>query len=193
MRFLGLFTLVVAAGNVSAAGNTLERPPLPYLDWGACPFECCVHFQRRVRAPVTVHEARSAKGKVVFEVRRGEAVRGVTGVVITYEYGVSKVLKPIQLGYPLKGDKPVLSLRPGELLYTLHHLGEGLDLFWYKGRLYSDQISAREPDPDPPPPDLNVQVISVPKDVWWVKIRNRKGQPGWSRETEKFDNMDACG
>lgn len=192
MKLLVLLAIVVALGDVSAAENARERPPLPYLDWDACPFECCTYRDWIANAPLKVYETRSVKGKVVFEVKQGESVRGVTGVVITHHYGVSKVLKPITLGYPLKGDKPVLSLQPGELLYTLHYLGEGVDLFWYKGNLYSDQISARDPDTDPPPPDLNVQVISVPQNNWWVKIQNRNGKTGWSRETEKFDKMDAC-
>jgi hypothetical protein len=190
---LALLAILIALGDVLAAGNGPERPPLPYFDWDACPFECCTYRDWRANAPLKVYETRSVKGKVVFEVKQGESVRGVTGVVLTHHYGVSKVLKPIKLGYPLKGEMPVLSLQPGELLYTLHYLGEGFDLFWYKGNLYSDQISAREPHTDPPPPDLNVQVISIPKSEWWVKIRNRQGKSGWSRETQKFDNMDACG
>jgi hypothetical protein len=39
----------------------------------------------------------------------------------------------------------------------------------------------------------SMQVISLPKYVWWVKIRNKEGLEGWTRETRKFGNMDACG
>jgi hypothetical protein len=119
-------------------------------------------------------------------------VRGLTGVVVTSKYGVSKVLRPIQLGHRSHDDKPQLSLQPGELLYTLHYLGEGMELFWYEGNTYSDQIGGPEVDPDPPPPDLDVQVVSLAKYVWWVKIRNAKGQSGWTKDTHKFDHMDAC-
>ena len=84
-------------------------------------------------------------------------------------------------------------LQAGELLYTLHYLGEGFDLFWYKGQVYSDQIASDKPDPDPPPPDLNVQVLSRPHYVWWAKVRHKDGRTGWTNEPHKFGNVDACG
>ena len=184
--------LVTTLSAATAHADNPERPPLPYADWGACPFECCTYREWTANAPLKAYGTRITKAAVVFEVKRGESVRGVTGVVITSQYGVSKVLKPIQLGYREKSDKPELSLQPGELLYTLHYLGEGMDLFWYKGKVYSDQIGGSEPDPDPPASDLNIQTVSVAKYVWWVKIKNAKGQIGWSKETKKFDHMDAC-
>ena len=107
---------------------------------------------------------------VAFKVRIGENVRGVTGVVVTNKPGVMKVLKAINLG-----DKPSVSLQPGDLIYTLHYQGEGYDLFWFKGRTYSDQIDAREVDPDPPPSDISLQALDLPDATWWVKVRNRKG------------------
>ena len=41
-------------------------------------------------------------------------------------------------------------------------------------------------------PDL-FKVIREPKSVWWVKVRNRQGKIGWSREPENFGNIDQCG
>ena len=77
----------------------------------------------------------------------GEWVEGITGVVITSRPGISKVLSPMMLG-----DNPSVRVSPGEVLYTLHYMGEGYDLFWFRGRTYSDQIAGDKPDPDPPPP-----------------------------------------
>ena len=111
-------------------------------------------------------------------------------------YGVTKVLKPIRLGYrlasPVEGEG-LLDLQPGELLYTLHYMGEGYELFWYKGQVYTDQIASREPDPESPPPELYVQVLSLPHDVWWAKVRHKDGRVGWTNEPHKFGNVDACG
>jgi hypothetical protein len=173
-----------------------EKPPLPYYDWNACPFECCTYRAWRAKAPVKVYRTRTTKSESAFEVGKGEWVRALTGVVVTYRYGVTKVLKPITLGYrvtyPVEGD-PQLSLQPGELLYTLHYLGEGFDLFWYRGKVYSDQIASHKPDPDPPSPELNLQVLSRPHDVWWAKVRRKDGSVGWTNEPHKFGNIDACG
>jgi len=192
MRAL-VFTLLAAWSAVSAAATPTEKPPLPYYDWKACPFECCTYRRWKAEKSVVAYKTRNQKAEVAFRVEKGEWVRGIDGVVITHRYGVTKVLKQMELGYTKRGDKPVLSLQPGELVYTLHYLGEGSELFWYKGQVYSDQISAGKPDPDPPPPELNVQVLSLPKYTWWAKITNKAGDVGWTNEAHKFGNVDACG
>jgi hypothetical protein len=161
-----------------------SKPPLPFYDWSACPFEGCTYRRWQAVKPVTVWTGRDHR-RVAFTVKPGEWIRGVTGVVITTRAGISKVLLPITLG-----DNPSVSLVPGDVFYTLHYLGEGYDLFWFRGKTYSDQIAADQPDPDPPPPDLQVQIISRPQYVWWVKIRNAKGQIGWTDQTNRFTNMD---
>jgi hypothetical protein len=176
-----------------AASLPGEKPPLPYYDWNACPFECCTYRTWKVNQTVTAYASRNEKAAIVFQAKRGEWVRGTTGVVITKRYGLTKILKPLELGYRPKSRKPELFLQPGTVVYTLHYTGEGMGLFWYNGSTYVDQIAARDPDPDPPPPDLNVQVVSLPSYDWWVKIKNNNGLEGWTRETRKFGNMDACG
>jgi hypothetical protein len=196
MSAISAVALAVALLVAGVDALASDKPPLPFHDWNACPFECCTYRAWRARAPVKVYQGRSTRSEIAFEVAKGQWVRALTGVVVTYRYGVTKVLKPIKLGYrvtyPVEND-PLLSLQPGELLYTLHYLGEGFDLFWYKGQLYSDQIASREPDPDPPPPELNLQVLSRPRDVWWAKVRLKDGRVGWTNEPHKFGNIDACG
>jgi hypothetical protein len=54
---------------------------------------------------------------------------------------------------------------------------------WTKGRFF--QAEALDPD--------LFKVIREPKSVWWVKVRNRQGKIGWSREPENFGNIDQCG
>ncbi len=127
-----------------------DKPPLPYIDQGACPFECCTYREWRANEAVYEKDA--------------------------------KVPKP----------EPMLKLKPGELLYTLHYTGEGFDLFWYKGKLYTDQIAADKPDPDPPPPDLDLQILSRPLDNWWIKIKTKDGKVGWMKDPPYFENSDAC-
>jgi hypothetical protein len=160
-----------------------SKPPTPFYDWGACPFEGCTYRRWQAVKAVTVWTGRNHR-RVAFTVKSGEWVRGLTGVVITTRPGISKVLVKMTLG-----DRPAVSVSPGDLLYTLHDLGEGFDFFWFQGKTYSDQISG-EPDPDPPPPDLQIQIISRPQYVWWAKIRNLRGRVGWTDQTELFTNMD---
>jgi len=61
-------------------------------------------------------------------VKPGEWVEGITGVVITIRPGISKVLAPTMLG-----DNPSVRVSPGEVLYTLHYMGKGYDLVWFRG------------------------------------------------------------
>lgn len=173
-----------------------EKPPLPYIDKGACPFECCVYGEWRANKPVTAYVEPKDKAGKAFTILKGQQVTAETGFVVTKKVGVTKVLKEITLGYE-KGTEepnptPKLSLKPGELLYTLHDEGEGYDLFWYKGKPYSDQISSDKPDPEPPPPGLNLQVLSRPEADWWIKVKTKEGKIGWIKDPPYFENSDAC-
>lgn len=160
-----------------------SQPPLPFYDWGACPFEGCTYRQWKAVRPVSVWAGRNHH-RAAFTIKAGEWVTGLTGVVITAHSGISKVLVPMTLG-----EQTTVSVSPGDLLYTLHYLGEGYDLFWFKGRTYADQISG-EPGPDPPSPGATIQILSRPQYDWWVKVRNGKGQVGWTDQTGGFTNMD---
>jgi hypothetical protein len=190
-RLLALCFATVS--GVALAGEGPEKPAIPYYDWGACPFECCTYRTWIARVPVTIFTSRNEKSDVAFVLKKGERVRAITGVVVTYKFGVTKITQSVQIGYPLKGDKPVLSLAPGETLYTLHYVGEGSDLFWYKGSTYIDQISVPEHAWGQIPNADNVKVFSRPRYSWWAKVRNKSGQVGWTRKTDQFDNQDACG
>jgi hypothetical protein len=133
---------------------------------------------------------------VAFTIKNGQQVTAETGFVVTSKIGMTKVLKAIRLGYDKDSKdptpEPLLELKPGELLYTLHYLGEGFDLFWYKGKVYSDQISSGKVDPDPPAPELNLQVLSLPEADWWVKVRTKEGRIGWIKNPPYFENSDSC-
>ena len=159
------------------------EPPVPFYDWGACPFEGCTYRRWQAVKPVTVWTGRDRR-HVAFTIKPKEWARGITGVVLTVRPGVTRVLVKMTLG-----DKPQVALAAGDLLYTLHDLGEGYDLFWFHGKIYSDQISG-EADDGPPTVGAQIQIISRPEYVWWVKVRNAKGQVGWTDQTDRFTNMD---
>ncbi len=117
----------------------------------------------------------SDSSPVAFRLKKGEKVRGVTGSVITTRAGVVRVLKNTKL------DK--VSLKRGDNLYLLTYLGEGFSKIWYKGRVFQG---------DPNDQQL-FKEIRKPIDIWWVKVRNSRGQIGWSREPDNFGNKDRCG
>ena len=176
---LGLiFTMPLPA----VAGEQLK---LPYYDWGACPFECCTYQEWETSKKVIAREKPSNTSKTLFSVPAKKPVIGITGVVITTKPGITRILKPVKLGYTKDQKGPMLSLKPGETIYTLHYLGEGYDLFWYKEGIYSDQCDLSDGD-------FNVKVESRPKTNWWVKFKDSKGRVGWSQVNNNFKHMDAC-
>jgi hypothetical protein len=177
--------LMIFSTGIYSAEN-YSSPKLPYYDWGACPFECCTYRTWTAKENVVIKKHRNKNSPVLYTIQKGDNVQGLTGVVITKKYGRIKALKPITLD-----KQQPISLKPGDVIYTLHYLGEGFELFWYDGKVYSDEIAAEEIDRTPLA-DQPLQVLDLPVTEWWVKIRNKKGQIGWTNETDKFDHMDAC-
>jgi hypothetical protein len=165
---------------VSAAVGAQDKPPIPFEDVGACPFECCTYREWETTAPVVFYKERSEKSAVSYQAKAKEKVVGVTGVVVTRKYGVTKIIAPISLG-----SNNELSLKPGDLLYTLRYAGEGYDIFWYKGKTYSDQISDDSLS-------YAWKIQSRPKYDWWVQVRNKGNIVGWTKNTRVFAHMDAC-
>ncbi len=173
-----------------------ELPPLPYIDQNACPFECCVYGSWKARHAVVAYVEAKDGSPVAFTIQKKQVVTAETGFVKTTKAGVTKVVQPISLGYDQgvsdPEPEPRLHLRPGELLYTLHDMGEGFDLFWYRGKAYSDQIASDAPTPDPPPSEFNLQGLLRPVAVWWVKVTAENGRIGWLKNPPYFENSDAC-
>jgi hypothetical protein len=168
--FLGLF--FISAGQVLAQG-----PRLPYKDTGACPFECCTYRGWVTNKDTVIYkEMRAGGSPVAFRVEKGEKVTGITGVVITTEAGRVKALKSFTTSSGVR-------IRANDIFYLLTYRGEGFYLIWYKGKKFEAEAYDQS----------NMKVLSEPVAVWWVKIRNRKGQIGWTKLPENFDNKDSCG
>jgi len=169
---LNLFLLTSAlVANVCAQ----DGPPMPYIDKGACPFECCTYRQWTVEKPTAILSAMKPNAPVAFRVRKGERVRGMTGVVITERAGIAEALKnTTQSSVPIgRGDR----------IFLLTNLGEGFVQAWFKKRLFQAE----------PYDTSTFKVLRDAKSVWWVKIKNSKGKIGWSREPEHFGHIDQCG
>jgi hypothetical protein len=73
-------------------------------------------------------------------------------------------------------------LKEGDRLDVLSYAGEGWWNFWYQGQFDNEAMC----------PDCDVELISEPTTEWWALIRNANGREGWTRETNRFGNKDAC-
>jgi hypothetical protein len=180
MTRLLAFAILLLANTLAIAQ---KMPPRAYESWGVCPFECCTYREWTANEEIPVHRERNEKSPVVFTLHHGQAVDGVTGVVVAEKPGVVKSDKPVRDGYIKGSDAPQLSLRPGDEVYMLSPLGEGSYLFWYQGKVYqSGNALAAMPGVD----------AREAKMVWWKQVRNKSGKSGWTL-SNKFANVDACG
>lgn len=157
------------------AATTSNQPPTPYEDIGACPFECCRYRQWTVSAQTTVRQERRNDSPAAFTLRRGEKVMGLTGVVITTQPGQARILKATVIGG--------IQVRSGEIIHLLTYVGEGFYKVWYKGKVEQLEIEGTG----------GFTIIREPEAVWWVKVKNSRGQIGWTDQTKNFSGMDACG
>ena len=160
-----------------------SQPPANYADNGACPFECCTYRRWSVVKDTVIYKQRSESSGVAFRVRKGEHVTGITGVVITLTPGKAVVRKATTIGEGRRQAK----LKPGDVLYLLHYLGEGFFRIWFNGRIYDNEM------PDPSDANSKINVLNQPKTVWWMKVKNSRNQVGWTRQNDNFGDMDACG
>ena len=165
------------------ASSPIGPPKLPFVDKGACPFECCQYGRWTAERRAVAFKSQSTQSGQAFAVERGQTITAVTGEVITRRAGIVRVIKPTTLD----GER----VPAGAVLYLLHSGGEGSALYWYNGRthwaeLYAETVhrgSAAFP----------WDVLSLPSTQWWVKIRNERGATGWLLNPQVFDGMDRCG
>lgn len=183
----------VCCAVLACAARAQSRPPRNYEDRGACPFECCTYRDWGVRADTVFYKTRSTKSGVAFHAKKGESVRGLTGVVITIEPGRAVATGDMKLGG--NGSREV-KVDKGAMLYLLHYQGEGFYKIWYRGRIYEDQPES-DAEHAARPPNVSslpyIRLLREPNAVWWVRVRDRRGRTGWSMQTRHFGDMDACG
>jgi hypothetical protein len=154
-----------------------EGPPIPFEDEGACPFEGCTYREWTTNAPVRVLTDRRQDAPVAFELPQGARVTALTGVVSTVVPGIVQLIDPVEI----ETGQGTIPMRAGEVFYLLTYEGEGFGKVWIKDRVYTGvDLSRFKPK-------------RKPTAIWWVKVRNRRGQVGWTPHPEAFDGKDRLG
>jgi hypothetical protein len=185
---LMLFVIVQVRG-------TRQEPPLPYVDRGACPFECCQYGDWVARRRVVVrefydeHRPGVKLSRQVSVIQVAAHVVAMTGVVVTTRAGRMRVLEPLSVSVYSKSfpTKPAetLKLAAGDILYKLHESGEGAFVGWFKGRVLEEVDGSTF--------GSAVQQETAPQTTWWAQVRTHDGAFGWVRAEQNFDNQDRCG
>ena len=169
-------------------------PVMPYVDHGACPFECCTYRDWTSDAALSAmagYEGTEA-GKTIFRIAKGERVTGMTGVVMVTRPGVARVVEPMSLDvysrrFP-QAPRETVHFNRGDTIHLLTPLGEGAMSAWANGRLL-EEIDTGEFR-------SRATVDHPPAYEWWAKVRNTHGRVGWVRmdgKSRTFSGVDACG
>jgi len=195
-RAIALTCLVAGLVAASAPAFTQQEPspqgpPVPFEDAGACPFEGCVYREWTAKAAVRVRTERRVDAPVTYELRPGEKVTAVTGIVVTLKAGRVQFREARNL----QGSPGPIHIEPGQTLYMLTYQGEGFTKAWFNGKLYTDVDTADFYNGvcDIQPSRCAGKIIERSQTEWWVQVRNRFGIVGWTHEPEKFDGKNAIG
>jgi len=105
-RYDHLFMFGLGALLLSACASLPQaqnKPEIPYLDWGVCPYECCTYGDWAATETVDVFKSRDINGQIAFRLQAGEKVTALDGVSVTHKAGVSKIMKPVNF-VPVPGN-----------------------------------------------------------------------------------------
>jgi hypothetical protein len=179
-----LLPCLLLLSTLSPLTALAQKSPPPNIEsWGVCPFECCTYRDWTADGDVPVHQRRDEKSPVVFRLRQGDPVDGITGVVVAKKPAPVTVDRDVQDGFVKGKDAPQLSFKAGDKVYMVAPLGEGTYRFWYRGKFYTSGEALTTM------PGVEAREASF---IWWKQVRNKAGRSGWT-SSEKFTHVDACG
>jgi hypothetical protein len=186
--------LILASGP---AAQSPGSPPMPFVDEGACPLERCEYRDWRAKKTITAYESwdRRAPVRQVFSIAAGETVTAMTGVVITTMAGRAVIKEPM-VGVATSKEFPYqtpvsIPLKPGDIVYLLTNQGYGFHTAWSNHVLFTldrSRFSGLFPDvPCRQDNSCTGDIIEYPVSSWWAKVRNSRGQIGWTNQTADFE------
>ena len=176
--------LVWAAPLGGQSFKAMEAPALPFEDWKACPFEGCVYRDWTARSEVPVYDTWKDGRKAVAEIRKGETVKGLTGLVLTRRPGVVRMDR----------DYAEAGLKRGEQILTYAYRGEGYSAVWFRGRYYKEFDISFTKWPDGQGcggAHCAATYLDLGDKTWWAQVRRRSGITGWvDMSHADFDGTD---
>ncbi len=187
-RLLVLVSLLIPAllsGQSATKRAAVSEPPLPVIDYKACPFEGCTFGKWIVTRDSRIFSTWREPRTTIAILRKGEIVIGLTGVHITYEPDHVRIMSEI----------PALGVGPGDTVLRYMYRGEGFCDLWIKGLWHRDYDCTfiAEKSIGGCLRDCSAQVTSNGRKDWWVRLKTPQEQVGWARVDNQFDCMDAFG
>ncbi len=172
-----------------AAMSGSEQPPERYVAKNACPFECCIYRRWSVLEDTALVAVPGSEATIATA-RAGTRVEGLTGEV-------HLVPLPVAVVHPEPAYEPNAQLVPGEIVFLLDGLGEGMQRVWHRGVVRTMSTAGEVQERCPFPDDECWGELLAPQraqeeSVWWMRMRLPDGTEGWTRD-QHFGDMDGCG
>ena len=165
--------------NPALTPQKAPKPALPKIDKNICPFEGCQFGAWTATSAVLLFSSWKDDRKQVTMLSRGETVIAITGVHITFEPSEMRVTAPI----------PDYGLRPGDTIYGYVYKGEGVFNAWFNGYWVEDFDGSGVAGAGCNR-NCNAKLVKQGRVEWWVEIRTKDGQIGWTKDTDSFDGKD---
>jgi hypothetical protein len=179
------FVFVLSPAQSPSKEASTPAPPLPVIDYQACPFEGCTFGKWIVTHDSEIFSTWKLPRNLVASLRTGEVVTGLTGVHITYSPDRVEILSAI----------PELGVQPGDVILRYMYRGEGFADIWVKGRWHReyDCTFITEKTDGGCLRDCAAKVVSVGRKDWWVRLRTSQGSIGWTKVEDQFNCIDSLG
>jgi len=166
-----------------------QTPPAPFIDRGACPFECCQYGPWVSTGEVVLHESPDTTSPVVARLAEGDSVIAEDGEVWS-------VPTPFVFKAAVRGRESGLPYAPGDTVWAVSYVGEGRFDVWKSGTVYVEDLNFS--------PYVGTEgtrcetcshgsLVREFQSTWWVRIRTGDERVGWSERPERFSGKDACG
>ena len=169
-----------------SVNQSKATPPSPFIDTGACPFECCKYREWVAKKDIQLKD--KVDGQIVVgKIISGEKVKALTGEVHT----IPNVVETLRDHGKFK---------KGDLFYLLTYQGEGLYKVWFKDSIGSEEILFLEftkqydfKNCDPSKLDCWGKIKNPKREsTWWVKLEKSDGKTGWTSQSKEFLGQDSC-
>jgi hypothetical protein len=183
--------LILVCGALVGCGPADRRagPALPFDEEGACPFQCCTYREWTVDWDTDIHADRRDDSPVAMRVTLGQTVQALTGVVSTTKMGRAVAARQVVIG------SSRTTVRSDEPIYLIRNVGGGDWKVWINGTIDQQYIPSQGycTGDRKASDECALRVTDQPESVWWVRVRDRRGVEGWTRDVDHFGNIDSCG
>jgi len=184
MKIELFFLILFICSNAFTSDKSF--PTTPFIDKGACPFECCRYGDWIAKTAMDLTSNINGSD-IVERVSAGEKIKALTGEVYTIPNEVEVI-------------KDHNKFKRGDKIYLLTYQGEGLYRVWFNGKISSEEILFPDftekndfKNCDDKKVDCWGKIINLRRNsVWWVKIQKANGSKGWTKQSKAFTGQDSC-